>query len=243
MSEIAAIVWKEWREVMGQRGLRGKIGILLNVGVFGIVLPWQFGAPWVTSPLTALMWSWVPMYFVMMVISDAFAGERERHTLETLLATRLSDHAILFGKVAAALVYSGGITLSSLAMGLVTVNVVHQTDGLLLYSLPTAAAMLVFGLLAAVLVASVGVLISLRAPTVRQAEQTLGGVIILAMVIPFAGTRVLSAEWKARLLAPEYSALRVILVVALLVALDLIFVLLAVRRFRRSRLIADGVVD
>lgn len=243
MSEIGAIVWKEWREVMGQRGLRGKIGILLNAGVFGIVLPWQFGAPWVTSPLTALMWAWVPMYFVMMVISDAFAGERERHTLETLLASRLSDRAILFGKMFAALVYSGAITLSSLVMGLVTVNVLHQTGGLIVYSIPTVAAMLVFGVLAAVLVASVGVLISLRAPTVRQAEQTLGGVIILAMVIPLAGTRFLSAEWKSRLLAPEYSALRVTLVVVLLAALDAAFVLLAVRRFRRSRLIADGVVD
>jgi ABC-type Na+ efflux pump permease subunit len=35
------------------------------------------------------------------MITDSIAGERERQTLETLLASRLPDRAILLGKVAA----------------------------------------------------------------------------------------------------------------------------------------------
>lgn len=243
MTDAWAIVWKEWREVVGQRGLRGQTGILLNIGVFGVVLPWQFGAPWVTSPLTALMWAWVPMYLVMMVISDAFAGERERHTLEALLATRLSDGAILFGKMAAALAYSAVITVVSLVLGLVTVNLTSRAGGFLMYSASSLVAMLVFGVLLAVLVAAAGILVSLRAATVRQAEQTLGGLIILAMIVPFAGARMIPSEWKSWLLAPDLSALRAIAVVILLGVIDMVLVRMAIRRFQRSRLVADGVVD
>lgn len=243
MNDAVAIVWKEWREVMGQRGLRGKTGILLNVAVFGVVIPLQFGAPWVTSPVSALAWSWVPMFLVMTVIADAFAGERERHTLETLLASRLSDRAILFGKIGAAFAYAGAITLSSLLLGLATVNLAHGRGALILYSGSSMLGMLVFGFLGALLVASVGVLISLRAATVRLAEQTLGGLIILAMVVPFVAIRVVPPEWKTRLISPENSALVAMVLAALLAAIDAGLVFLALKRFRRSRLIADGVLD
>src|SRR5688500_3397695 len=133
MIDAFSIVWQEWREVMGQRGLRGKSGILLNIGVFGGVLPLQFGPEWVTRPGSAIVWSWVPMYLVMTVITDAFAGERERHTLETLLATRLSDHAILFGKIIAAIAYAGAITFAALILGVITVNLMDSTDNAIFY--------------------------------------------------------------------------------------------------------------
>ena len=72
------------------------------IAVFGVFLPLQNGASWVTSPITMVYWAWMPLMLVTGVIADSFAGERERHTLETLLASRLPDRAILLGKVAAA---------------------------------------------------------------------------------------------------------------------------------------------
>lgn len=242
MTDALAIVWKEWRELLGQRGLRGKSGVLLNVAVFGVLLPMQFGASWVASPATAAVWGWVPMYFVMTVVADAFAGERERHTLETLLASRLSDRAILFGKIGAALVYAAVVTGASLLLGLVTVNVAHAGDGLLLYSWRSALGMLSFGVLGALLVASTGVLVSLRAPTVRQAEQTLGGVIVLTMIVPFLAARWLPPAWKAALRAPEHSVALGLGLLALVAALAGGTTWIALARFRRSRLVADGTL-
>jgi hypothetical protein len=48
----------------------------------------------------------------------------------------------------------------------------------------------------AVFVAAVGVLISLRAATVRQAQQTLGGVIMVLLPLPMAAVRLAPAAWK-----------------------------------------------
>lgn len=238
MSDAYSIVWKEWREVMGQRGLRGKSGILLNIAVFGGILPLQFGPEWITRPGSAIVWSWVPMYLVMTVITDAFAGERERHTLETLLATRLSDQSILFGKILAAIAYAGTITIIALMLGVVTVNLMDDTDGVILYDSDAVLQMLVFGSLGALLVAAAGVLISLRSPTVRQAQQTLGGAIVLAMIIPFVAVRLLPAEWKSALAAPANASLLGIGLLALLAAIDAVLLYFLVRRFNRSRILA-----
>ena len=39
MMDAGAVVWTEWREIIGQRGLSGQQGILLLAVTFGIVLP------------------------------------------------------------------------------------------------------------------------------------------------------------------------------------------------------------
>lgn len=237
MSDAFSIVWKEWREVMGQRGLRGKSGILLNIAVFGGILPLQFGPEWITRPGSAIIWSWVPMYLVMTVITDAFAGERERHTLETLLATRLSDQSILFGKILAAIAYAATITFAALILGVVTVNLMDNNDRLILYDPSSVLQMIVFGLLGALLVAAAGVLISLRSPTVRQAQQTLGGAIVLAMIIPFVAVRLLPAEWKSVLAAPVNAGLLGMGLPGLLAVIDAVLLYILIRRFNRSRIL------
>ncbi len=168
-----AIVWKEWREQFGGRGLRGKMGLLLTVVVFGVVMPLQFGRAWTESPALLLVWSWVPMFMVSTVIADAVAGERERRTLETLLASPLSDRAILFGKMAAAIGYAGGVTLASVVLSMIALGIARRRPAPVQASLSVIAVLLGIGLAAAVLVAAIGTLISLRAATVRQAAQLL----------------------------------------------------------------------
>lgn len=239
MIDALAVAWKEWREVLGQRGLSGKQGIVLLVVTFGIVLPLMNGRAWVTSPVIGVAWSWVPMFLVTTVIADAFAGERERHTLETLLASRLSDGAILFGKMGAAIGYAGTLTVVSLVLGLFTVNIAHRQGGLVFYALPVVLVMGVLGFLGAVFVAAVGVLISLRAPTVRQAQQTLGSAILVFLLLPLVLVRVLPAAWTHSLAVDPASAARLaVLGLVAFVALDAAAVVIAMSRFRRARLIA-----
>jgi ABC-2 type transport system permease protein len=238
MIDAGSVAWKEWREMLGQRGTRGKQGILLFAAAFGIVLPLLNGPAWITSPVIALAWSWVPMFLVTTVIADAFAGERERHTLETLLASRLSEGAILFGKIGAAIGYAGALTAASLILGIVTVNLAHPRGGILLYPLPVVEAMVVLGLLGAVFVAAVGTLISLRAATVRQAQQTLGAAIIVVLLVPLGVGKLLPAAWKHGLTGAGTVQLAM-LGVAAFVVLDAAVLALAMRRFRRARLIAE----
>lgn len=239
MIDAGAVAWKEWRELLGERGLRGKFGSVLFIAVFGIVLPLQNGPKWITSPTIAIMWAWAPMFLVTTVIADAFAGERERHTLETLLASRLSDGAILLGKMGAAIGYAAALTAVSLLLGGVAVNLVHAGEGVLLYSFPVVLSMCALGFLGALFVAAVGVLISLRAATVRQAQQTLSGAIMVLLFVPIGVVRLMPAEWTASLVSSAVSMAQLAMLgLGAFVALDVGVVALAMARFRRARLIA-----
>ena len=247
ITDIGTVLWKEMKELLmlqqaGNKGLlRGPISLIILVGVFGIWMPWQMGQGWVESPATLLYWAWVPLFLVSSVVAQAFAGERERHTLETLLATRLSDRAILLGKVAAAMAYGWGLTLVSLLVGLVTVNILHSQGRLLLFPAQIGIGILVFSFLTSLLAASIGVLISLRAATVRQAYQTMSLAIMILLFGGIYGLRALPPEIVAPLMARlSTEATTIGLIAALILAvLNGIMLSLAMLRFQRARLILD----
>ncbi|MGO9094551.1 MAG: ABC transporter permease [Bryobacteraceae bacterium] len=243
--DLWTMVWKEWKEIFLQRGtLRGGVftAIAIPLGLLGIFIPWQEGPRWAQSSTNSVVWIWLPVFLVATMICESFAGERERKTLETLLASRLDDRTILFGKLAAAVGYGWGLAMSSLVLGLITVNVVHSHGPLI--TLPAATVLLVaaFSLLASTLAASAGVLISLRASTVRQAQQTLSLSLLGLMFGGLFGIQALPAAWKiwlARTLSGATLLTTELLGGALLLALDLLVISIAVARFQRARLILD----
>ena len=109
--DMWTIIRKDIKEVFSARGTGrrgGWMSILIFVGLLGILMPLQTGQQWLTNPVLPILWSWIPVFLVVSVVTDSFAGERERNTLETLLASRLSDRAILFGKIGAAVLYGWG---------------------------------------------------------------------------------------------------------------------------------------
>lgn len=237
------IIKKEWREILLQNpGLRGgRLGLLVFIAVFGIFLPLQSGRAWLNSPTNLLIWGWVPFLLVSGVVADSFAGERERHTLETLLASRLSDRSILAGKLLAALGYGWGITLVSLLVALVTINVVHGQGELLLFPWKIGLAILLISLLVAALAAGLGVLISLRAATVRQAQQTFS-LAFFALFIPLFLLPMLPESWRVRLvqtLSQLNGEATVLGIMAVLLILDLALFAASAARFQRTRLILD----
>jgi ABC-2 type transport system permease protein len=242
MVDVWTVMRKEWKEILFLRGsLRGgAIGLLIMLGVFGIVLPLQTGRAWVESPMVLLYWVWVPLFLVSGVIADSFAGERERHTLEALLSTRLSDRSILFGKIGSAVGYAWGVTLVCLLLGLATVNLAYGRGEWLVYPAEVGWGILVLSLLGATLVANAGVLISLRASSVRQAQQTLSIAIMLLLFVPIFGSQALPAAWRRRLaeaLLIVDVTQAVLIAVAVLVVLDLGLLIAAMARFKRARLI------
>jgi ABC-2 type transport system permease protein len=91
-------------------------------------------------------------------------------------------------------------------------------------------------------VAGAGALVSLRAASVRQAQQPLSLTVMLLLFIPVFGIQALPATWQARLMEAVASievgqALGV--VGGVLVLMDVALVVAAMARFQRMRLILD----
>jgi len=242
--DVLTVATKEWREyLLSGTGLKGgRAGIVIMLVVFGILLPAQNGITWLTSPLLLATWSWVPLMLVAGVVADSFAGERERHTLETLLASRLPDEAIFAGKVTAAVGYGWGFTLAMALISLVSVNIIHWQGHVVMFPASTAIGVPVFSLLTSLLAASAGVLISLRAPTARQAAQMLSIAVMLVLFVPVFGIQALPDDLKAGLAA---SATRINPLIAagaflaVLLIADGVLISVGLLRFRRARLILD----
>jgi ABC-2 type transport system permease protein len=213
--------------------------------MLGVYLPLQIGRALVEGPWSLLASVFIPMMLVGMMIPESFAGERERHTLGTLLASRLPDRAILFGKVAVAVGHAWGMTLLLLLVSLAMVNVTH-CDGQVLLCTPTMAlANVALSLLLASLVAGLGVLLSLRAATVQGAQQSLMAAtlfpVVLLQMMPLLLLNVVPdgrAHLK-QLVAAANPTQIIPIVMAALIVLDLGLFMAAMARFKRSRLILD----
>jgi ABC-2 type transport system permease protein len=243
IADIFTVASKEFREILSFGDVRGrsKFSQIIMIAIFGVLIPLQNGRNWVTSPINVLVWGWMPFLWVSGVVADLFAGERERHTLESLLATRLSDHAILFGKLLAALTYGFTLTWVIMLVSLVTINVAYGTNGLLFYPLSVTLGALIFSLLISGLSASIGVLVSLRAGSVRQAQQMMSiGMLLLFvpfMLIQFVPRRLLISV--ANILTSVQPLQIAIGVVVLLLVVEVTLIAIAMRLFQRSKLILD----
>jgi ABC-2 type transport system permease protein len=243
IADVLTVARKEIREMFIQGDPRGRsrVGLLLMALIFGIVLPLQNGRAWVTSPISIIVWGWMPFLWVSGIVADCFAGERERHTLEALLATRLSDRAILFGKVLAAMSYGFILTWGILLLSLVTVNVAAGHGELLLFPLSLGAGALIFSILICGLAATLGVLVSLRAASVRQAQQLMSAGMLL-LFVPFLLIQFMPRDFLTSVVSflLQTDPSRVALLVALLLlVVDCTLLLIGMRLFRRSRLILD----
>ena len=243
IADILTIAAKELKEFFGARGGRkGMMVFIVPIFIMGVIFPKSVGAQWAESPMALLMTMFITLFLVIPVIADAFAGERERHTLETLLASRLSESAILIGKVSAAVLQAivfAGITA---LVGLVTVNITAGgEDGLILFPPMQIAAALVLCPLSGLLMGGLGTLISLRAPTVRQAHQTLSIGIMVLVFLPMIIAPFIKEQTKALFSALDSTDPRSLFlgVVLLLAVADVALLWMAVKRFRRTRLTLD----
>lgn len=233
-------MWKEYRENFAKIGLRSAISlIVVPILLLGVFLPWQMGTAWFTSPITMLMWAWLPAFMVISVVADSFAGERERHTIETLLASRLPDRAILLGKISVVVLYSWGTTLAGMATALITINVLYGNGSLLMYSADTVLIGVTFSLLVATLVTTGGCLVSLRAATVRQAQQTISTLFMIPLFGLVLGGQLLPKEWitSASAFTGNLSIVGLLgLAEVLILLVDAGLIGTAMARFKRAKL-------
>ena len=251
MTDIFTVARKELREIIGGgSGRKGLLRELFFVFLFGVFFPLSQAAAWRTGAVPTVFVFMIPLILAGPYVADTFAGEKERKTLETLLATRLPDSSIYLGKIFAVCLYAWGVTQLIVLASLVALNVVGNPDpsaaGLFVYPAAVWVGALGGSYASALLIAGIGTFISLRSDTVRAAHQ--------AMMLPlfaliFGGSFGIGALWRAlphetqiSLLqwASGISALEGILgVVALLLLVDVFLLRLGIRRFRRSKLIAS----
>jgi len=235
MSDLWTMIWKEAKEVVFQGRWGQLIRASVVIGAVGVALPWRAGLPWLELPLPVLLiLLWVPFIYIFSFIGDAVAGERERHTLETLLASRMPDRAILLGKVIVTVGYAWGLALVCLLLGPVVVSLsTGQGRWVFYHPLELFLGAVTLSLLVSLLATSAGVLISLRVATVRQAQQIMA---VGTVVLIFGGILVLSILPADLFSSLSYSQL-LLTAMAVLAILDAVLLGLALLSFQRSRLI------
>lgn len=235
--DIWTMIWRERKGLFRFSGSRTRLLLILFTPVLmAIVMPLQVGTDWLNEISSVLLAFAIPLILVGVTIPESFAGERERHTLDTLLASRLSDAAILLGKMAVSLMAAWGVTLIVLLLSLLTVNIAHWEGTPLFYSPTILLADLSLSLLIATLVASTGVLISMRAQTVQQAAQTLMAIFLVPPLVLQAVLVVFMDRIRVWIGTIDGQQL-LLIVLAVLVLLSAIVFSVALVRFRRSRLV------
>ncbi len=185
MSDFITVLGKELRELVSERHSRRALTIQVTIGVLvlGLVGPRADAAAWANGEALAIVpFAILPGTFAAGIAADAFAGELERKTLETLLATPLSLGALLMAKVATALVVAAVIA----AFGLVAA-------GITLRAVPHAAILvgaLGGALTSALVTSSFALMFSIRVPHARAAQQ-------LSALSSLAFSAATAFTWKA----------------------------------------------
>ena len=245
MTDILTIVTKELKEFWKARGsLRARVlSFLPLLIIFGIYFPLEQREMWMAAPFVpGAYFMWLPFVLAGGTTADSFAGERERHTLETLLATRLSDRSIFLGKVLATVIYSLGVTWAAATLALITLNVTRGSQPFYLYGASALALIGIGGLLVSLLMTAIGVLVSLRAASVRAAAQWFS----VATLVLFIGGPLLLQALPASVRQAISQALEAanltvvgIIAAAVLLVLDVGLLALGIARFQRTRLILE----
>jgi ABC-2 type transport system permease protein len=238
--EIMVVIRKELKEIGTEAGggRRGRLTSLVGLAVAGVMLPLNFGVRYGQPQAMAVMGVVLPLLFTLPIVADSFAGERERHTLETLLSTRLPDKAILFGKLGAIVVYAFALTVVAIAIGLVTVNIAHAEARPMLIAPSLLGGTLAESVLTATFIGGLGLLISLNAATVRQAQQRVSLVLFVPILIPAIVSKLppsISAPIRDLLTSGRLTPIQLGLLV--LVVLDAVVLYISTLRFRRARLV------
>lgn len=246
IGDLRTMMWKEWRALAGGRARRQILLTGGTVGLFYAVLfPLQMGAEWVSDPVPiAILAVVLPVVVVGVIVPDSIAGERERHTLATLLASRLPDRAILYGKLIFG-VLLGWLSLPLLLLiSLMVVNVAAGQGKLLVFDGGLVLGLLTLALLLAIMTGAIGLFVSLRSRTSQEAQQlTMLGLMMPFMLVGLGLTMLLSNRELATSIIDQLSGFdvtsAVLLVLTVLAVIDCVLVVAADRRFRRSRLISS----
>lgn len=177
-------MWKEWRETVWQRRLLNAqlLPLLILAVGAGLVGPLVLalatplekeGVIIITHVLVLTGMGMMGLLYAVGTSVDTIAGERERHTLETLIASPAPNAAIVIGKILAIVLVAFAVSVVMGSLSYINLVVLYGFDDTWLHLLLVLVGPLL-SLFPALFVASVGFLISYRAKTVKGAQTVLG---------------------------------------------------------------------
>jgi len=174
----------------------------------------------------------IPLMASSVIASDSFAGEKERKTIEALLATPISDSELLFGKMLVSFIPSMLVTVVSFVMYTTVFDVLsfNLFNGMLL--LPNLDwILLIFGLAPTVALASIGltVIISAKVKGFKEAQQ-----ISVILLLPILGL-VFGQLSGAVIFGPAVIAVLTVI----FVAIDFVVFRIGVKMFKREEILAQ----
>lgn len=235
MHDILHVYRRELLQVLYARRIKKQaVGWFVFILMFGIAIPFSQADFWFkeTSLLT-LHFVFVPLMLTYTSVADSFAGEKERKAVGSMLATGVPEVSLFFGKALAGFIFSFAFYMFIVLIGIFTLNYYQYVNGLwhglYLYSLPVLFTFVFIGGALIVFAVGTGVLVSLKVGKVKNAQLISSlGYLIIGMPL-MAGWVPVVFTWEI-----------VISVFAALLFIDAVFILLAVRLFRRAGMIAEG---
>lgn len=174
----------------------------------------------------------IPIMASSVIASDSFAGEKERRTIEALLATPLSESEMLLGKMLVAFLPAVIVTVASFAIYSTVLD--YLTVGLFngrLILPNTIWLLMIFGLSPALAFADIGltVMISTRAKGVREAQQ-----ISAVLLIP-----IIAAVLQQISGATAFDWNLLVTLTGLLVAVDFAIFAASIKIFGRDKILVQ----
>ena len=215
--DIVTIIQKDLKEILSTRGNRktGLISLGIMVAVIGIFMPMQSGTAWFTEPILPLVWSWFPVFLMISMVTDSIAG---------------------------AVVYGWSISVIGNLVATITINISQPEGGIKFYSLDLFLMLLLLPLAFGVLMSSIGVLVSLNAPTARSAYQKLSLVMLALWFLPMFAINFLPEEFKGSVnqFISNTNMIQVATIgIIIVLLLDGFLIWFAMQRFKRTKLILD----
>jgi ABC-2 type transport system permease protein len=222
--EALIVIRKELAEMLGDwHSLYGAlIQSAIVIATCGVVIPADKPAVWLDPSSLVLLYGMFPAIIAATFAADSFAGESERHTLETLLATPIAEGAIFIGKLSAAILLALAGSALAISAGLISATL---SAG----AFPAVGATQIVWLLAgatafASITAGLATQISLRLKVARAAQQT-------SSMISLAVTAVLAFLLRRMRIPVDWANLPRIVVILVIVGVGIAYVgIVALRR-------------
>jgi ABC-2 type transport system permease protein len=173
----------------------------------------------------------IPLMASSVIASDSFAGEKERKTIEALLATPISDSELFLGKTLVSFILSMAVTIISFTVYSTVFDLLSFSlfNGVLL--LPTLDwILLIFALAPTVALASIGltVMISAKVKGFKEAQQ-----ISVILLIP-----ILALVFGQATGAIIFGPLMITALIAVFAAIDLAIFRIGVKLFKREEILS-----
>lgn len=176
MDAVLRREWLRYQRAMGKAGLVRFVA--LYVVIFGFVLPNSFDNP----AAAFAVFAFIPLYVAGPLAVDAFVGERERNTLETLLTAPFSPAKLLWGKA----LFPVLVSTATVWLVMLLFSSYRLITGGKLPSVEVVVTVILAGLLTSFLGAVIGLHVSMKAKSVRSGLQWFSVfLLVIALGIPF----------------------------------------------------------